>query len=59
MVFVFGGASMNSGGGFGLRLGIEGDVTQGASSPCETFLNPPLGSSEFFDCRAVEVWRLA
>jgi len=47
------------GGGFGLRLGIEGDVTQGASSPCETFLNPPLGSSEFFDCRAVEVWRLA
>ncbi|ELR19032.1 TLD protein [Acanthamoeba castellanii str. Neff] len=47
------------GGGFGLRVGLEGDVTQGASSPCETFFNPTLSGSEFFDCRAVEVWRLA
>jgi len=40
----------------GYGLWLDGDLLKGSSVACETFSNEPLGSSEFFDCLAVEVW---
>jgi hypothetical protein len=37
---------------------IDDDLDNGASSPCATFGNKRLSSSEFFKTLNVEVWRL-
>ncbi|VEU39620.1 unnamed protein product [Pseudo-nitzschia multistriata] len=47
--------------GFGLAL--EGDLTRGSTSACETFASPPLSRAHrdglAFGIRALEVWTLA
>jgi hypothetical protein len=50
------GLAFGGGGGFGLHL--DGDLDNGASSPCATFGNARLSSAEFFKTLNVEVWRL-
>ncbi|KAL6064852.1 Oxidation resistance protein 1 [Balamuthia mandrillaris] len=45
-------------GDTGYGLWLDGDLEQGSSSPCETFLNDMLAHQEFFKCLRVEVWTL-
>jgi len=45
-------------GGAGFGLWIDNDFLRGSSSPCETFMNSCLASSEQFKCLDIEIWGL-
>eukprot|EP01122_Echinamoeba_exundans_P013067 TRINITY_DN5639_c0_g2_i1.p1 TRINITY_DN5639_c0_g2~~TRINITY_DN5639_c0_g2_i1.p1 ORF type:complete len:723 (-),score=94.45 TRINITY_DN5639_c0_g2_i1:3-2171(-) len=44
------------GGGGKFGLWLDSEFLQGASAPCDTFLNSCLASQEYFQCSVMECW---
>lgn len=44
------------GGGGKFGLWLDSEFLQGASAPCDTFLNSTLASQEYFQCAVMECW---